>query len=125
MNARRRICSAIRSSAENGAEGAPGPLQLGPTVVVVTLGAAGRCIADNGETTQLPAPQVEVVDTTGAGDAFCGAFAAALARGEDPVTAARSGVIAGSLATTVPGAYPSMPRRDEIKGMMGSSPNTR
>ncbi len=102
-------------TAENGADAALALSSLGPNIVVVTLGAAGAMIANNGETTALPAPQVDVVDTTGAGDAFCGAFAAALARGEGAVTAARSGVIAGSLATTVPGAYPSMPRRAQIE----------
>jgi ribokinase len=109
-------------TAENGADAAIALSNLGPTIVVVTLGAAGAVIANSGETTKLPAPQVDVVDTTGAGDALCGAFSAALARGEDPVTAARYGVIAGSLATTVPGAYPSMPRRDAIKRILDLAP---
>jgi sugar/nucleoside kinase (ribokinase family) len=63
---------------------------------------------------------VQVVDTTGAGDAFSGAFAADIARGADPFTAARTGVVAGSLATTVPGAYPSLPRREAIVEMLSA-----
>ena len=73
------------------------------------------------ETASFPAPRVDVVDTTGAGDAFCGAFAADLARGADPFLAARTGVVAGSLATTVPGAYPGIPRREAIEGMLARS----
>jgi ribokinase len=105
-------------AAENGADAALALARLGPNIVVVTLGSAGAVIAKNGETQALPAPQVDVVDTTGAGDAFCGAFAAALARGAEPVAAARTGVVAGSLATTVPGAYPSMPNRDAIESIL-------
>jgi len=68
----------------------------------------------------FPAPSVDVVDTTGAGDAFCGAFAADLARGVDPFLAARTGVVAGSLATTIPGAYPGIPRRDAIERVLAT-----
>jgi ribokinase len=75
-------------------------------------------VAHDGKTASFPAPHVDVVDTTGAGDAFCGAFAADLARGLDPFTAARTGVAAGSLATTIPGAYPGIPRRDAIQRML-------
>jgi len=101
-------------SAANGEEAARALSQLGPGTVAVTLGASGVAIVHRGEAATYPAPRVEVVDTTGAGDAFCGAFAAELARGSDPFTAARTGVVAGSLATTVPGAYPGIPRRDAI-----------
>ena len=82
---------------------------------IVTLGAAGAVFAVGGTTTELPAPAVTVVDTTGAGDAFCGALAARLAAGTDPAQAARAAVIAGSLATTRAGAQPSMPTHEEIE----------
>ncbi len=101
-------------SADNGEEAARALSQLGPGTVAVTLGASGVAIVHRGEAATYPAPRVEVVDTTGAGDAFCGAFAAELARDSDPFTAARTGVVAGSLATTIPGAYPGIPRRDAI-----------
>jgi len=107
-------------SATNGEEAARSLAALGPVTVVVTLGAAGAAVAHGGQTASFPAPQVDVVDTTGAGDAFCGAFAANLARGADPFLAARTGVVAGSLATTIPGAYPGIPRREAIEGMLAN-----
>ena len=103
----------------NGADAALALSALGPTTIAITLGAAGAVVAHAGETRAFPAPPVEVVDTTAAGDSFSGAFAADLARGADPFTAARAGVVAGSLATTVPGAYPSIPRREAIAALLG------
>jgi ribokinase len=108
-------------SAANGEEAARSLAELGPGTVVVTLGAAGAAVAHGGQTASFPAPRVDVVDTTGAGDAFCGAFAADLARGLDPFLAARTGVVAGSLATTIPGAYPGIPRREAIERMLAKS----
>jgi ribokinase len=105
-------------SAANGEAAARSLAQLGPGTVVVTLGAAGAAVTHGGQTATFPAPRVDVVDTTGAGDAFCGAFAADLARGLDPFSAARTGVVAGSLATTIPGAYPSIPHRDAIERVL-------
>jgi ribokinase len=105
-------------TAENSARAALALAELGPATVVITLGAAGAVVALHGETSAIPAPVVTVVDTTGAGDAFTGAFAAELARGSDAVAAARTGVVAGSLATTVPGAYPGLPRREAIEAML-------
>jgi ribokinase len=107
-------------SAANGEETARSLAELGPRTVVVTLGAAGAAVAHDGKTASFPAPRVDVVDTTGAGDAFCGAFAADLARGVDPFLAARTGVVAGSLATTIPGAYPGIPHRDAIEHMLAN-----
>ena len=105
-------------SQAQGEEAALALAALGPNTVVVTLGAAGAAVVHSGNAVSFPAPQVDVVDTTGAGDAFCGAFAAELAQGADPFTAARTGVVAGSLATTIPGAYPGIPRRDAIERML-------
>jgi len=108
-------------SAANGEEAARSLAELGPGTVVVTLGGAGAAVAHGGKTTSFPAPRVDVIDTTGAGDAFCGAFAANLARGVDPFLAARTGVIAGSLATTIPGAYPGIPHREAVERMLARS----
>ena len=105
-------------SAANGEAAAHGLSALGPQTVAVTLGAAGVAVVHGGTSATFPAPRVDVVDTTGAGDAFCGAFAAELARGSDPFTAARTGVVAGSLATTIPGAYPGIPRREAVERMI-------
>jgi ribokinase len=72
--------------------------------VVVTLGARGAMTSDAGAIANLPPPDVAVVDTTGAGDAFAGALAAALDRGADTADAAAAGVSAGALACTHAGA---------------------
>ena len=106
--------------ADGGAEAAMALTGLGPSSVVITLGAAGAAVVSQGETTVLPAPRVDVVDTTGAGDAFCGALAAQLVAGADPVEAARVGVIAGSLAATKAGAQPSLPTHEEITRFSGN-----
>ena len=103
---------------ENGGQAALSLAELGPRTVVVTLGPAGAVVAHHGETRYFPAPRVTAVDTTGAGDSFTGAFAAELARGGDPFSAARQGVVAGSLATTKPGAYPSIPHHTEIEATL-------
>ena len=66
-------------------------------------------------------PPVRVVDTTGAGDTFVGAFAAALDRGLAFEEAMRDGLAAGSLACTSPGAQPSMPRAAEIAALAAAT----
>ena len=72
--------------------------------VVLTLGARGAKMDWGGMHVQESPPAVEVVDTTGAGDALCGAFAAALDRGLSPPEALRAGVHAGAHACTYEGA---------------------
>jgi ribokinase len=87
--------------------------ELGPQNVIITLGAAGAYVLAN-EVSLIEPPRVEVVDTTGAGDAFCGAFAAQIAKGAEIEFAARAGVVAGALSVTKPGAQPSQPYWKEI-----------
>lgn len=107
-----------RPVAASGAARAAGELKrLGPSTVVVTLGADGAVAAHRSGTTSVPAPAVVVVDTTGAGDAFCGALAASLGRGSELPLAMRMGVAAGSLAATRAGAQPSMPHRAEVEAL--------
>jgi ribokinase len=85
----------------------------GVGAVVTTRGAAGAIATDNdGVTTILAAVPSDVVDTTGAGDAFVGVLAARLATGEPLAQACRWGVAAGSLAVRGIGAqdsYPDLP----------------
>ena len=90
-------------------------LALGPTTVVVTLGGEGaRWYWPTGSTV-IPPLTVDPVDTTGAGDAFCGAFCARLAAG-DPIDVALTwAAAAGALATTVRGAVPSLPHAAAIR----------
>jgi ribokinase len=83
--------------------------------VVVTLGGAGvLVVGPDREQTPLPAPQVEVRDTTGAGDTFNGVFAAALAGGHSLLSAARRGVVAASIAVGRDGARDGMPTAKTI-----------
>lgn len=89
--------------------------EIGPRIVIITLGADGALIWADGSIEQLPTIPVEVVDTTGAGDAFCGAFAAFYSEYRDAIAAARNAVIAGSLSVTRAGAQPSMPTLKEIE----------
>lgn len=78
--------------------------------VVLTAGAAGAVWARPGSAPlHAPAPMAHVVDSTGAGDAFIGAFAAALAGDADEGAALRRGVVAGALACGIAGAVPSLP----------------
>ena len=100
------------TAVEEMARGLPVP------TVVVTLGADGAILVSGGDAVVLPAPPVEVVDTTGAGDAFCGAIAEALARGVAIDEATARAVHAGSLATTQQGAQPSLPTRAEVNASL-------
>lgn len=82
--------------------------------VVVTVGAAGAVVGQGDLVEHVPAEPVHVVDTTGAGDAFTGALAAALSAGYDLVAAARIGVHAGTWAVGRPGAQASFGRAAEL-----------
>ncbi len=93
-------------------------LDAGVSTVVVTLGARGLRIVTSQESVDVPPYAVRAVDTTGAGDAACGALAASLARGMDIVTAARRAAAAGALAATRAGAVPSLPTSDEIDSLV-------
>ncbi len=79
-------------------------ISKGARSVVITLGAAGAYVADRSSGHHLAAPAVDAVDTTGAGDAFAGTLAAALARGVRLPAAAASAVAAASAATGWSGA---------------------
>ena len=80
-------------------------LALGPRSVVITLGAAGAVVADPSGVVRVAAEAVdEVVDTTGAGDAFAGALAAALAGGASLAAAVGAGMAAGAQAVGRAGA---------------------
>ena len=110
----------LAGSAEAGGLAAVEEMARGLPVptVVVTLGADGAILVSGGDAVVLPAPPVEVVDTTGAGDAFCGAIAEALARGVAIDEATARAVHAGSLATTRRGAQPSLPTGAQVNASL-------
>ena len=85
--------------------------------VVVTMGAHGAVLVTDGAPVHVAAPDVVPVDTTGAGDAFCGGLADAVARGEDLEEAVRRAVVVGALATTRVGAQTGFPTRDDLTGL--------
>ena len=82
--------------------------------VLVTLGAEGALLLDGDRVERLPAPEVDVVDTTGAGDAVNGALAAELAAGRPLRDSVHLALTAAALSTRAPGARSGMPRRDEL-----------
>ena len=91
--------------------------------LVVTLGAAGSIIAIGDAREEVPAFPVDPVDTTGAGDTFCGVFAANLAPGpvrmDRLVAAARAGAAASAIAVTRQGAQAAVPTPDEVAALVG------
>ena len=91
-------------------------LSLGPRNVLLKLGARGAYLATaSGIRQQVAAISVRSVDSTAAGDALNGAFAAALMNGADPLEAVRFGVAAASLSVTRAGAIPSLPTLAEVE----------
>ncbi len=109
----------LLGSAVEGVDGAlsaaPKLLALGPRSAVITVGEAGAVLAGNGLTEHLPAPGVDVVDTTGAGDAFVGALAARLARDTPLEDAVAYAVRAGAAAVTREGAQGALPTPEVVE----------
>jgi len=86
--------------------------------LVVPLGALGSAVYEGGaELGRIAAPQVHAVDTTGAGDTYCGALAAAIAEGRDLAAAVAFATSAAALSVQALGAVPSIPTRDRIEAM--------
>ena len=93
----------------------------GPASVVVTLGGDGALLVHEGELHHVPAPDIDPIDTVGAGDAFCAALADAVTRDEDLLNATRWAVLAGAAACLRAGAQPSMPTPDDVEALRDSS----
>lgn len=93
-------------------------LARGPRVVMVTLGAQGVVYAAEGITKHVPAFKIKAVDTTAAGDAFIGGFAAALGWESSLEEKVRFASAAGALAATRLGAQSSIPSLEEVKAFM-------
>jgi ribokinase len=86
--------------------------------VVITMGSKGAVAVTPDDQYYIPAFPVTPVDPTGAGDAFCGSFAAALSEGKPVEQALRFANAAGALAVTKAGAEPSLPRREKIDAFL-------
>jgi ribokinase len=92
----------------------------GGRTVVVTMGERGAIVASDGGIEVIPACTVHAVDSTGAGDAFCGVLAAGLAQDQPLEVALCRATAAGALATTVRGAVPSLPTAAAIDHLLGA-----
>lgn len=94
-------------------------LAAGVGAAIITLGENGAFYKDATRAFHVPAFSAgPVVETTGAGDAFNGGFATALAEGADPIDAIRFGCATAGISVTRPGTAPSMPSRAEIEALL-------
>jgi ribokinase len=91
--------------------------RLPARAVVVTLGADGVLVVEQGRASHVPAVPVRPVDTTAAGDAFCGGLADGLAGGAALLEAARWAVRVAAAACTRPGAQASLPTPSEVRSL--------
>ena len=92
--------------------------ELGVKTPIITMGEQGAFLHEHG---LIPAFDVgEVVETTGAGDAFNGCFAVALSEGKSALEAVKFGCATASISVTRPGTAPSMPARDEVEKLLVS-----
>lgn len=94
----------------------------GAKAAIITLGDKGALFQDDQGSLHVPVIVAgKVVETTGAGDAFNGGFAAALAAGIDPRAAVRFGCATAGISVTRAGTAPSMPSLDEIRALLARS----
>ena len=94
-------------------------LEMGPSAVVLHRGTHGALLVTPDDTIHIPSFSVDVVDTTGAGDAFSGTLSVAVAEGLPLVDAIRRANAAGALAVTRLGTLPIMPIRQEVDAFLG------
>lgn len=92
--------------------------EMGPAVVIVTLGPDGSYVVHQNHGYHVPAYQVKVIDTTAAGDTFCGALAVAIIEEMSLEHAVRFATAASAISVTRMGAWPSIPKRQEIDALV-------
>ena len=93
-------------------------VEMGVEKVIITLGSKGAFILTKSEKVSVPAFKVEAVDTTAAGDTFCGSLAVALVEGKSMEEALRFASAAAAISVTRMGAQPSAPWRKEIEDFL-------
>ncbi len=109
------MLSGINVAAEDSVELASKKLlSFGCETVIITLGAQGSYVASSGIGEWIPAFKVEALDTTAAGDVYCGCLAVALSEGRTLSDSARFATAAAAICVTRLGAQPSAPFRNEI-----------
>jgi len=97
-------------------------LDSGGKAVLITLGEAGALLVQEAMERHFPAFPVQAIDTTAAGDAFCGALACALGEGRTLEEAVVFANAAGALAVMKRGAQDSLPTRDQIEDLVQRAP---
>ena len=90
----------------------------GAKTTLVTLGEGGIYVHNDQISQHVPAIPANVVETTGAGDAFVGGFATAISEGKDILSAVMFGNATASIAVSRPGTAPAMPKREEIESLL-------
>ncbi|MEO6921883.1 MAG: carbohydrate kinase family protein [Collimonas sp.] len=95
-------------------------LERGPSMVVVTRGAAGAIAVSRKQMVEQSAFRTQVVDTTGAGDCFNGAFIAALLEGRSLMQATRFACAAASISVTAVGARSGLPDREAVSALLAA-----
>ena len=100
-------------------------LEFGPRYAIITLGSRGAILASRKEHFYIKPLKIKAVDTTAAGDAFCGALACALDEGRTIKEAAEFANAAAALSVTKLGAQPSLPTRKEVDKFLGRTKRAR
>ena len=98
---------------------------LGPTEVIIKLGADGCHALIDGRELRMPAIPITPIDTVGAGDAFVAGYLAELLADATPEARLATAVHAGAFACLGPGDWESLPTRDDLRGTAGSDPVAR
>ena len=109
------------SNLASAAESAAKLRKMGAAAVILTLGSQGALLHTDALSEHIPAFPVTPVDTTAAGDAFVAGFAVAAASGESLPEAVRFAAAVGALATTKPGAQPSLPELAAVEKLLTSA----
>jgi ribokinase len=115
------LAGAAVSTAEDAGKLAADLLRQGPSLVTLAVGDLGNLVAWAEDSVFLPLPDIEVADTTGAGDAFVAGLIAALARGGDPTGAARVAVAAAAATVRRPGGRPDLTPRLVAEQLAGGA----
>ena len=115
-----RLVEALGETADDVESAAHVLLDTGTGAVIVTLGADGAFVLDSTGARSVRAPAVDAIDTTGAGDAFNGALAVAIAEGLGLDEAVDAAMRVAAVSVTRLGAQPSMPTRDEVDSALGA-----
>lgn len=110
-----KLMTGISASDENkAAKAADILINKGVKDVIVTMGAKGSMVCNDGKCNFVPARKVKAVDTTAAGDTFCGGVCVGLSEGMDLLEAARFATCASSLTVQKAGAQESVPFRRDV-----------